>query len=104
MKCPFCGRQKVKLSCNDIAEDGLRVELYCDNPDCEVREFTILPLRLGQRIARADVGALQFIDRGDDSGEDDHMAPGELVRIMEHNRRVLSRRNQDADVEVRPRS
>jgi hypothetical protein len=62
--CPFCGSEDVKLSYGDIWADRLRVELYCNKPRCDVREFTILALWAGVETtgARADVKALQLID------------------------------------------
>ena len=62
--CPFCGGEDVKLSYGDVWADRLRVELYCNNPRCEVREFTVLALRAGVNATgvRTDVRALELID------------------------------------------
>jgi hypothetical protein len=62
--CPFCGGEDVKLSYGDIWADRLRVELYCNNPRCEVREFVVLALRASVDTTgtRSDVEALRLID------------------------------------------
>jgi hypothetical protein len=62
--CPFCGSEDLKLSYGDVWADRLRVELYCNNPRCEVREFTILALFAGVESTgvRSDVHALKLID------------------------------------------
>lgn len=62
--CPFCGSEDVKLSYGDLDVDRLRVELYCNNSSCDVREFTVLALRAGvsETGIRSDVQALDLID------------------------------------------
>jgi hypothetical protein len=62
--CPFCGGEDVKLSYGDVWGDRLRVELYCNNPRCEVREYTILAMRASVETTgrRSDVEALELID------------------------------------------
>lgn len=60
--CPFCGGGDVKLSYGDVWGDRLRVELYCNNPRCEVREFTVLAMYAGETGIRSDVQALELID------------------------------------------
>jgi hypothetical protein len=66
--CPFCGERRVKISAGDIPADRYRVELYCDNMYCDVREFTVIPLRMNGPVARVrtDVAALDAIDDGSD--------------------------------------
>lgn len=64
IRCPFCGAQNVLLSYGDVKEDDRRVELYCDNTWCEVRQFTILAMRTNNPFDRADVYALHEIDAG----------------------------------------
>ncbi|MGC9670936.1 hypothetical protein ACNTMW_30865 [Planosporangium sp. 12N6] len=64
--CYFCGTQMLRRSYGDREQDPFRVELYCDNPDCEAREIIVLVRRgLGTHL-RADVRALRDLD---DSGE-----------------------------------
>lgn len=61
--CYFCGSQTVKLSMGDYAGDTGRVEVYCDNPQCEAREVTLIVIRDGSGAGRrADVRALEAID------------------------------------------
>jgi hypothetical protein len=63
--CPFCGAATLILSYGDVPDDDLRVEAYCDYIDCEVREMTILAMRIGGPAGRADIDALKRIDVGD---------------------------------------
>jgi hypothetical protein len=61
--CPFCGVETLKLSYTDIWGDRLRIELYCENPNCDVREFIVLALRAEDATRnRSDVEALDLID------------------------------------------
>ncbi len=62
--CPYCGGKAVIRGYNDVPEDSLRLDLYCDNGNCEVRTFTILARRIDTRLDRADVIALEEIDAG----------------------------------------
>jgi hypothetical protein len=66
MVCPFCGNATVTVSLNDLEDDPVRLELYCDSDTCEAREFTVLLLRgnLRQDLVRADVEALRTVDDG----------------------------------------
>jgi hypothetical protein len=60
--CPFCGAEKLKLSYSDIWADRLRIELYCDNPGCDVREFVVLAMFADEATRdRSDVDALRLI-------------------------------------------
>lgn len=65
--CPYCGEKKVIQSYEDVHEDDLRIEFYCDNTGCEVRRFTVLAITYGERVTRADVNALLDIDRDPDA-------------------------------------
>jgi hypothetical protein len=62
MPCPWCGGRVTLLSFGDDATDDVRVEFYCNNPRCEVREWIALPMRMHGRIDRADVQALEAVD------------------------------------------
>lgn len=62
--CPFCGAQQLLISTEDVHDDDLRVELYCDNQMCDVREMTVIALRTNGPPERADVDALREIDAG----------------------------------------
>lgn len=61
--CYFCGEQQLKLSDFDRAADPYRVELYCDNRNCEAREVVVLLRRGAGTHERADVAALETLDR-----------------------------------------
>ena len=77
-RCPFCGCDMVKLSVGDVPDDDLRVEGYCENSGCAVREFTILALRVGEPLDRADVEALRVVDAAAMTGQDAVPSPMEL--------------------------
>lgn len=64
-QCYFCGGQTVTRSICDIEEDAGRMDLYCDNPDCDAREIAVIVRRDGHGAwGRADVRALAAIDDG----------------------------------------
>lgn len=85
-QCYFCGAQTAKLSAVDLSGDTGRVEVYCDNSDCEAREVAVIVLRDGNRASdRADVRMLRAVD------EDNHTTdprPMEAFTIAELGRRV----------------
>lgn len=100
MHCPFCGGSVLKQAYSDIDDDDLRVTLYCNNPQCDVREFTILAMAIGQRNERADVMALEMIDDGLP-----HERLPEVVelgrdslRIYEHRAGTLARRRRPTTI------
>jgi hypothetical protein len=65
----------VKVSEGDIPEDTGRVQLYCDNGECAVREMTVVVERNGVRAGkRADVRALNAVDGVYATGEE-HEGP-----------------------------
>ena len=79
-RCPYCGGQSLLTSYGDIPDDKYRIELYCDNSSCVVREMTVIALRTDTAIPqnRADVKALHEVDRGT---EEEQVAEGhELIR------------------------
>lgn len=65
-RCPFCGADTAILSAHDDPDDPGRVELYCDNGNCDAREITILVMRDGtfDTGERTDVRALRAVDHG----------------------------------------
>ncbi len=63
--CYFCGEDQVKLSYADRPADAQRIELYCDNVNCEAREVVVLMRRGLGAHERADVRALQALDCSD---------------------------------------
>ena len=104
--CPYCGKKELLVSYGDVKKDDLRVELYCDNTYCDVREFTIVALRTNGRVQRADVIALEEIDAGTDS----ERLP-DVISIMSregsdlidaHTRGLIDRRRRDVKVEITP--
>ncbi|MFD8899902.1 hypothetical protein [Streptomyces ardesiacus] len=65
VQCMFCGGQAVKRSATDYEEDSGRIELYCDNGNCDAREMILLVKRDGAKSGlRADVRALRLVDEG----------------------------------------
>jgi hypothetical protein len=62
--CPFCGADELLISDGDLPADCDRIELYCDNPGCDAREFVILATRGEGVHERADVLALEAVDSG----------------------------------------
>jgi hypothetical protein len=86
----FCGGNTVKLSNFDLAADYGRVELYCDSPDCDAGAVVILVRQGGWARKRADVRALEAVDKyapEDEStpepdvysgGDGDYQSPDEL--------------------------
>lgn len=65
VQCMFCGAQTLKRSASDRPKDPGRMELYCDNQFCDVREMVLLVMRDGAgAYDRADVRALRLIDNG----------------------------------------
>jgi hypothetical protein len=68
-QCYFCGDLTAKLSYGDAGSDNGRVEVYCDNQDCEARETVVIVERDSHGAGdRADVRALKAVD------EDSHTA------------------------------
>jgi hypothetical protein len=107
LRCPYCGGKNVINAYDDIADDELRMEFYCDNSDCEVRTFTIIPLRTNGPVAwkRADVAALEAVDRG----IGDEQLP-EIIdlfkdwgKVEEHTAGILPRRRRSTEVILKVR-
>lgn len=105
MRCPYCGGQKVLVSYSDIADDELRMEFYCDNSNCEVRTFTVVPLRTNMPVAwkRADAAALEAVDRG--IGDEQLPDSIDIIRqghlIEEHVAGILPRRRRKTEIILR---
>jgi hypothetical protein len=56
--CPFCGSQSLILN----GDDGQRVDAYCDNGECDAREFIVLVTRdghEGRAHLRSDILAVK---------------------------------------------
>jgi len=69
-QCYFCGEHTAKLSGTDLRSDSGRVEVYCDNGDCDAREVTVIVTRDGNRAdMRADVRILRALDDNSHSSE-----------------------------------
>jgi hypothetical protein len=54
-RCPFCGGATAVVSHNDVRTDNTRVDLYCENSRCAVREMAVIALRVGEWNPRAGV-------------------------------------------------
>ncbi|MGV9748371.1 hypothetical protein ACWDTG_26250 [Rhodococcus zopfii] len=67
--CVFCGEQTCVRSRADVVDDRGRVQLYCDNPRCDVREVELIVMRDGtpRTAGRPDVLRLREIDEGPES-------------------------------------
>jgi hypothetical protein len=50
--CFFCGQDSVNLSYGDLREDHGRVEIYCDNGDCDAREVEVIVVDDGTAATR----------------------------------------------------
>ncbi|WP_180276510.1 hypothetical protein [Mycobacterium kansasii] len=50
--CYFCGRDSVIVSFGDLSEDHGRVEIYCENSDCDAREVEIVVIDDGTGATR----------------------------------------------------
>lgn len=85
-QCYFCGAQTAKLSAGDLSGDTGRVEVYCNNSNCDAREVAVIVVRDGHGAGdRADVRVLRALD------EDNHTTdprPMEAFTIEELGRRV----------------
>jgi len=51
--CYFCGQESVKLSYGDLREDHGRVEIYCENGDCDAREVEVIIVDDGTEATRS---------------------------------------------------
>lgn len=62
--CVFCGSRTAALSRADVAADCGRVQVYCDNPQCDVREVELIVMRDGtnKTMNRSDVAQLNNLD------------------------------------------
>jgi hypothetical protein len=79
VRCYFCGHDTAKISGADVQNDTGRVEVYCDNTDCDARTVTILVEKDGGGAGqRADVRALHVIDSSGPVGSP-KVYPGGLV-------------------------
>ncbi len=72
-RCYFCGEESAILSFGDLAQDHGRIEIYCDNGQCDAREMTIIVERGEGASDRADVRLLRGLDE-----ESTSEAPPEL--------------------------
>lgn len=96
--CYFCGDKTAIRSYGDDRDDNGRVEVYCDNTNCDAREVVILATRDGGHAhARADTRVLDGLDEAFDGPFDvsdvvDHAQGGRPSR--------LGRRDEDQDVAV----
>lgn len=75
-RCPWCGVNAWFVSEGDDARDKGRVQMYCDNDDCDSRETELLVVRghdeehRARADIRADVRALRRIDDGGIEGRE----------------------------------
>jgi len=64
VKCVFCGEQTCIRSRTDAVGDTGRVQLYCENAECGIREVELIVMRDGtpETQGRPDVEKLNAID------------------------------------------
>ncbi len=83
--CPFCDAEMLTVATGDLGERE-RMDLRCDNPGCEVREFVVLAMHTSDGPWRADVAALRAVDHGTPE---------------EQERELLGLDDEDADADAR---
>ncbi|MGW5003221.1 hypothetical protein ACWEP8_36835 [Streptomyces hydrogenans] len=99
--CMFCGASTAKRSVGDREEDPGRLELYCDNTDCDAREMVLLVTRDGDGAGdRADARALRLIDRGTLDVHASYPAEVESYDMSE----LMSQRGQETERRMRKES
>lgn len=59
--CFFCGKHELIISATDLRSDNGRVAMYCDNSDCDAREFEVIIMRDGTATTpqRTDVRIME---------------------------------------------
>lgn len=50
--CLFCGQDTAILSFGDMAEDKGRVQIYCENSDCDAQEVEVIVVEDGMATTR----------------------------------------------------
>jgi hypothetical protein len=62
-RCFFCGHAALKLSGGDLPVDPRRVQVYCDNDQCDAREIEVIVMTdaTGSTRSRTDVQIMQRI-------------------------------------------
>lgn len=95
-RCPFCDAEMLTVATGDLGERE-RLDLRCDNPGCEVREFVVLAMHTSDGPWRADVAALRAVDHGTTEEQErellglpDEDADAELERRRERRQRLTS--------------
>ncbi|MCS5487389.1 hypothetical protein NY588_09645 [Curtobacterium flaccumfaciens pv. beticola] len=83
-QCYFCGDMSAKLSSTDLRSDSGRVEVYCDNGNCDAREVIVVVARDGNHSdRRADVRILDALDRDTHSTEQKPLVARSLQEIAD---------------------
>ena len=86
--CPACGSTTVLIGHDDVKDDNRDIDLYCDNSNCEFRNFRIIGMRTSSNAPRADVAALLAVDNG--------------TPMEQHTAGILGRRQRETDIVVKP--
>lgn len=101
-QCYFCGGMAAKLSVGDLSGDSGRVEVYCDNGDCDARETVVLVARDGHHSdRRADVRILDALDRDNHTTEQGPLVAKPLKDVAaerESEEAILTRRQDRGPV------
>lgn len=104
--CYFCGETRAIISLGDKPEDRGRIQVYCDNADCDARIIDVIPMRTFQEDGRrADVQALNAIDRPWTKDElAQEKAAGFLIRdvssLADADEGCVARRQRGEGVEI----
>jgi hypothetical protein len=82
--CPFCGEFLLSRA---VGDDPLSFRLYCDDAECEVREFRIEASQVEVSLRTEELDALKTSGHGRDwNGESgvyiDQTAPGTVDYLM----------------------
>ena len=101
--CPFCGDSRLRFSFTDIPQDDQRLDLDCDNPDCDIRHFVVLDVTLP--LVRADATALAAVDKPSEpsAGEPARVNPfEEMASHWTNSQERLARRRRRIKVSIEP--
>lgn len=83
-QCYFCGEMSAKISDSDLSADNGRVEIYCDNGQCDARTAAVLITRDGHHAdRRADVRILDALDRDSHTTEQGPLVARTLQEIAD---------------------
>jgi uncharacterized Zn finger protein len=102
-QCYFCGEMTAKVSWGDMTADNGRVEVYCNNHNCEAREVVVLVERDSFAAGdRADVRALKAVDDASHSAMEPEIVVTSLADHIQrgdaHEAKLVGRRQNAAPI------